>query len=83
MRDCAVSGHGMIDIGHDMVDDSAEQSVAELLEELSAAEAAVAAYLSGVSLDIYVRLPLSHFLSAIPLCTCRLVPACHVSRMPD
>ena len=42
------------------------------------AEAAVAAYLSGVSLDIYVRLPLSHlnFFPAIPLCTCRLVPAC-------
>ena len=32
------------------------------------AEAAVAAYLSGVSLDIYVRLPPSHFFSANPLC---------------
>ena len=45
------------------------------------AEAAVAAYLSGVSLDIYVRLPLSPVLSAT-----RSVRAdwCQpVSRMPD
>ena len=50
------------------------------------AEAAVAAYLSGVSLDIYVRVP--HFFSANPLCRsvdqmCMLECECQtVRRMP-